>query len=220
MANGRRHISLGFTPERVLEGRHICYIFNDEEERRRTMSKYLSSGLEQNEKVLYLVDTMTPDDFSEAMGELGLDVAAWGEKLILSEAMPTYCPDGSFSCPEMLDVVGRFYEASLAEGYKGSRGTGEMSWAASHGDVAMEEVMEYEARLNEVLDRYPYTAVCQYDARLFDGQTILDVLSVHPMMIVRGQLVRNPFFIEPRIFLRQLRERPRCTCEESHNHGV
>ena len=35
----------------------------------------------------------------------------------------------------------------------------------------------------------------------------MDVLSVHPMMIVRGQIVKNPFYIEPEEFLSQLKTR-------------
>ena len=37
----------------------------------------------------------------------------------------------------------------------------------------------------------------------------MDVLSVHPVMIVRGQLVKNPYYIEPDEFLKQLRDRTR-----------
>ena len=35
----------------------------------------------------------------------------------------------------------------------------------------------------------------------------MDVLSVHPVMIVRGQLVKNPYYIEPTIFLEKLKAR-------------
>jgi hypothetical protein len=61
--------------------------------------------------------------------------------------------------------------------------------------------MEYEALVNEVVITHPVTAVCQYDANKFSGSTILDVLKVHPMMIVHGQIVRNPYYIKPQDFL-------------------
>lgn len=35
----------------------------------------------------------------------------------------------------------------------------------------------------------------------------MDVLNVHPVMIVRGQLVKNPYFIEPSVFLEKLKAR-------------
>ena len=172
------------------------------------MAKFLNSGLEFGDKVLYLVDTMSPDDFMDSMEELGLHPQERGKDLIVSQALPAYCPEGHFSSPDMLDVIGRFYQQAIREGYVGSRGTGEMSWALVEGVARKEEVMEYEARLNQVLQIYPHTACCQYDARRFDGATIMDVLSVHPMMIVRGQLVRNPYFIEPEVFIKELKMRP------------
>jgi hypothetical protein len=205
--NARRNISLGFTETTVPEGQHICYLFNDEAERRRTMSKYLQSGLDAREKVLYLVDTMTTGEFAECMAELGLDVSRHQHDLVLQEALPVYCPGGTFSVPDMLKVVGEFYQQSLQDGYVGSRGTGEMSWCLVDGRARKEDIMEYEARLTQVLEQYPYTACCQYDARRFDGETIMDVLSVHPMMIVRGQVVKNPFFQPPEEFLASYRRR-------------
>lgn len=203
----RRKISLGFTGERFSEGLHICYIFRDESERRRVMAQYLKSGLESGEKVLYLVDTMSPGDFLESMEEMGIHPPNRGKDFIVSEALPVYCPDGHFSTPDMLNVVGEFYQDALKEGYTGARGTGEMSWALVEGSVRKQDLMEYEARLNQVLKVFPYTTCCQYDARRFDGGVIMDVLSVHPMMIVRGQVVRNPYYIAPELFLDELRER-------------
>jgi len=35
----------------------------------------------------------------------------------------------------------------------------------------------------------------------------MDVLSVHPVMIISGQLVNNPYFIEPELFLEKLHNR-------------
>jgi hypothetical protein len=35
-------------------------------------------------------------------------------------------------------------------------------------------------RLTDVLAEYPAVCMCEYDVRLFDGATIMDVLSTHP----------------------------------------
>jgi hypothetical protein len=61
--------------------------------------------------------------------------------------------------------------------------------------------MEYEARVTMFLRRCPATAVCQYDSRVFDGETIMEVLKVHPYMVVRGGVVNNPFFYQPEDYL-------------------
>jgi hypothetical protein len=64
-------------------------------------------------------------------------------------------------------------------------------------------LLEYEARVNSLLRAHPVTAVCQYDAHAFGGADCMDVLTVHPMMLVRGAVVLNPFFIPPEEFLRR-----------------
>lgn len=45
MKTKRRRIPLGFTRETVEEGQHICYLYNDDFERRRVMAKYLEPEL-------------------------------------------------------------------------------------------------------------------------------------------------------------------------------
>jgi hypothetical protein len=50
------------------------------------------------------------------------------------------------------------------------------------------------------------TTMCQYDARVFDGAVLLDVLKVHPAMVVRGNVIHNPFFIPPDEYLASIRE--------------
>lgn len=54
-----------------------------------------------------------------------------------------------------------------------------------------------------LLRDHPITTVCQYDANSFDGATIMEVLKVHPKMIVNGAVINNPFFIEPEDYLAQ-----------------
>jgi len=200
----RRQISLGFTETRVEEGQHICYIYNDDDERKRTIAKFLESGLLENEKVLYLVDDMTPNEMVEELQRLGLDADASGDQLRIQDASETYCPGGRFETDEILELTEHFYQQAVRqEGRAGARGAGEMSWCLRDRAVDRRELMRYEARLNHLVAHCPYTPCCQYDARRFDGATLLDVLSVHNVMIVRGQLVQNPYYVDPDEFLQQ-----------------
>ena len=119
-------------------------------------------------------------------------------------ARHTYCPDGYFEPDQMLNTVASMYHGSVKRGFAGARVSGEMSWAL-RGIPGSERLIEYEARLNLILPQAPTTAMCQYDARRFDGAVLFDVLSVHPMMVVHGQIVRNPAYRPPEEFLNQNR---------------
>ena len=206
-SSARRMIKLGFTEEQVPEGQHICYIYTDDAERRRVMAKYLEGGLLADEKLLYLVDVMTPEEMIDCLEDLGVDVRRQSQKLQIIDAATAYCPTGRFNADGTLDLIRQFYHQAKDQGYAGARGTGEMSWCLVEGRADEASLMEYEARLNQLVAEHPYTACCQYDASRFDGALIMDVLSVHPLMIVRGQLVRNPFYLAPEAFLAEYRAR-------------
>lgn len=202
-----RKIGLGFTDEKFDEGQHIAYIFNDDNERRRTLSRYLAQGLFEGEKVLYLADEITSEEMRKEFLELGVELTEKeSESFNFFGANLYYRPTGFFSCDDMLGVVKKFYNKALEEGYSGARGSGEMTWALK-GEVNMLELLEYEAKLTNKLHKYPYTAICQYDARKFSGEMIMDILSIHPMMIVRGQLVKNPSYIGAETFIEEYKRR-------------
>jgi MEDS: MEthanogen/methylotroph, DcmR Sensory domain len=46
-----------------------------------------------------------------------------------------------------------------------------MSWARK-GIPGSDDLVEYEARLNIEFRAVPTTGLCQYDARIFDGETL------------------------------------------------
>jgi hypothetical protein len=209
MPSQRRQIGLGFVPGKVDEGQHICFIYNSDTERIPVIARYLAHGVRDGEKVLCLVDSMTPETMIDCLTEYGITPGQCPQDVDVRPALPAYCPSGQFRPAEMLGVIRDYYNDARQAGYAGARGTGEMSWSLRNGATDTEQVMEYEAGLTGLVREHPYTACCQYDARQFDGQTILDVLSVHPVMILRGQLVKNPFYLEPTAFLETYRERKR-----------
>ena len=206
----RPMISLGFDEEPYPRGTHMCFIFNDEDERRWVMSKYIQSGLDANEQVGYFVDTMSPDGLKKWMRDQGVTLPDEldGRQYSVVDADVTYCPDGTFNVDRMIETVAEAHYRSLREGYAGARLAGEMSWV-KRGHPGSENLAEYECRLNVLVRTVPTTIVCQYDAQRFDGATLYDILSVHPMMIVHGQVVRNPYYVEAEVFLAKLAARPR-----------
>jgi len=114
MGANRRKISLGFTDEAASEGCHICYIYKDEAERHQVMAKYLASGLAAGEKVLYLVDVMTPGELRRNLRKLGVDATAGQERLTIADAAAGYCPSGTFYPDEMLSLIQAFHRQAIS----------------------------------------------------------------------------------------------------------
>jgi hypothetical protein len=194
-AHPRRPVPLGFTPELFPEGTHICYLYSDEEERKRFMSDYIRSGIAAQDSVIYVPDSGA-EMLESTIEEMGIAPSRVPkDQLTLATAMDIYCPSGEFVPEAMLDQLREMY-ANLPHGCRGARCSGEMSWALR--DVpGVERLVEYEGRINDVLKDYPITTLCQYDTRKFSGATIFELLNVHPIMIVHGQIMRNPFYVPP-----------------------
>lgn len=191
---------MGFTKETFPAGTHMCLIYSKENERRKIIGKFIESGIIGKERVSYFADVMKPEEVREWLLNMGIELPDENRFSILV-AENTYCPNGVFLPDKMLNTLRQFYEQAREEGYPNARVSGEMSWALK-GIPGSERLMEYEALVNDVLVTHPVTAICQYDANKFNGATILDVLKVHPMMVVHGQIVRNPYYMKPQDFLK------------------
>ncbi|MBN1525806.1 MAG: MEDS domain-containing protein [Spirochaetales bacterium] len=207
MTSASREISLGFSPDQCEEGCHIIYLYNDDYERKRTMARFLQQGLHEGEKVLYLTSELSPAEMKQELQALGVPVDKNQQDIDVITAHYTHCPDSCFSPDFMLEMVSDYYDNAVKQGYKGARGAGEMSWALVDGRTTVKDLLKYESSLNAVLHDHPLTTICQYDARRFDGAVILDMMSVHPMMIVRGQLVKNPYFIPSESLLKNFADK-------------
>jgi hypothetical protein len=194
---------MGFTEETFPQGTHMCLIYDDDNERRGLISKFLGAGIRGGEKVAYFVDTITTDEVRNWLAEMDVEIPRCeaSGRFAVTVAEKTYCPNGKFVPEEMLNTLRVYHRGVEDEGYPGCRVSGEMSWAL-RGIPGSDRLMEYEALVNDVLMTNPITAICQYDARRFDGALVFDVLKVHPMMVVHGQIVRNPYYMKPGDFLK------------------
>jgi hypothetical protein len=195
MTDTCRHISLGFTEERYPEGIHICYLYNSDEERKRILPLFARHALLENEAFGYLADVPGRADLPGAIEQLDLGAllkVAPGQ-VQLSTAMEGYYPDGSFDPETLLASLRARYAQARAAGLDGARVAGEMDWAL-RGVPGTERIIECESRINELVRETPITVMCQYDLRKFDGAMMFDVMNVHPVMIVGGHILRNPFY--------------------------
>jgi hypothetical protein len=206
MATANRSSGGGLPEVSPLEGVHLCHIFSDDEERARTMSRSVSQWLTEGAKVLCLEDAETRGHIRELLAELGVDLSGKEQALLTASAEDTYCPIGGLVPEVLLEGFEGFCRQAVSDGFSGVRITGDMGWAVRRR-IARERLLEYEIKATACARRNRVLAVCEYDARKFDGGTIMDILSVHPAMLVRGQIVRNPHYVEPEEFLARRQSR-------------
>jgi hypothetical protein len=81
-----------------------------------------------------------------------------------------------------------------------------MEWAL----VALpgvEDLIEFETRVNYVVPKYDDLVICAYDLAKFGADVVIYALRTHPAVIIGGLLQENPFFVPPDQLLVEIRER-------------
>jgi hypothetical protein len=202
METTKKSISLGFTHQQFNSGVHICQIFNTDEERHGALIHFLISGIQGGESNACYSEKETESSLTENFSRYDISYPEVKESGAFSffKTSEVYFEGGSFEPERMLNLIKQFYISSQQQGRSGARVIGEMMPEVAHIPGGS-RLMEYESKISILLRDYPVTAICQYDAREFDGATIMDILKVHPYMIVRERVIHNPFFIQPEDYL-------------------
>jgi PAS domain S-box-containing protein len=190
--------SLFTTIEQLGPGDHICCIYRSEDEHHSVITPFVRLGLEQNHKVIYIVDIHTADTVKEYFQEEEIDTEQLLEKgqLILLTRHETYTSGGSFDPDAMISLLRDETRKALEEGYDALRVTGEMTWALT-GLPGTERLIEYENKLNQFMPRHRCLAICQYDKRRFSPEVLLDVLRTHPYAIIGTEVYENFYYMPP-----------------------
>jgi hypothetical protein len=199
-------VSLAGTP--LGDTRHACAFFGGDEEEYGTLLPFMKDGLDLGERAIHFVHPEQRDDHRRRLAGAGIDTAAAEERgqLEVRSSTEAYLRDGRFDLERM---VAAFEELAAGDGRGGgarSRIVCRMDWAAE-GGVVVDDVIEFEARVNHLWQRHDHAVVCSYRQEQVSGDAMVDILRTHPMVIVGGILRRNPFFVPPERFLAELRER-------------
>jgi hypothetical protein len=138
--------------------------------------------------------------------DIDVDAATRSGQLELRAWEQAYLRTGRFEQHAMLALIEEALRGGKIQGYGLTRLWANMEWALEQVP-GVEDLIEYETRLNHVLPKYDDVVVCTYDLNRFSASVVMDILRTHPMVIVGGILQDNPFYVPPDQFLRELRER-------------
>src|SRR5260370_357462 len=106
----------------------------------------------------------------------------------------------------MLALIEEGLKSADTAGYPLTRLVAHMEWALLD-KPGVDNLVEYETRLNYVLPKYDDPVVCTYDLSKFGANVTMDILRTHPVVIIGGGLQEKPFFVPPNQFLLEMKER-------------
>src|SRR6266404_4948525 len=188
--------------------RHVCAFFNSDEEEYRVLLPFIKDGFERGDKAIHVVSPNQHRDHLQRLAGIGIDSTAVQRsgQFELRSSTETYLKDGRFDQDRMLQVFEQLASGNAQGGFPLSRIVCHMEWAAD-GRSHVDELVEFESRVNDVWRRHDDAVICTYDLAKFGGDTVIDIMRTHPMIIIGGILQKNPFFVPPEEFLREVRER-------------
>ncbi|HVM82873.1 MAG TPA: MEDS domain-containing protein [Candidatus Binatia bacterium] len=188
--------------------RHVCAFFNSDEEEYRVLLPFIKGGFDRGDKAVHVVSPERHGAHLERLASAGIDAADAQQRGQLQVHLNTeaYLRDGRFDQDRMLES----FEAMVSDSAKGpyplSRIVCQMDWA-SENSTHVHDLIEFEARVNDVWARHDDAVVCVYDLAKFGGDTVIDMMRTHPMIIIGGILQENPFYVPPEEFLQDFRRR-------------
>src|ERR1700686_193270 len=188
--------------------RHICAFFNSVDEEHRVLRSFIKEGLERGEKTFHVVGPELREQHLKLLAEAGINVprAIDTGQLEVRRWQDAYLRGDHFDQNAMLALMEDVLQSADTAGYPLTRLVAHMGWALLD-KPGVDDLVEYETRLNYVLPKYDDPVVCTYDLSKFGASVTMDILRTHPVVIIGGVLQENPFFVPPDQFLLELQER-------------
>jgi hypothetical protein len=199
------------------ETRHVCAFFNNDEEEYRVLLPFIKDGLKSGDKAVHVLNPAQRQDHLQRLAGAGIDPSEAQQRgqLELRVNTEVYLPDGRFDQDRMLNVFESLASGNAKGGFPLSRICCRMDWAVENRSH-VDDVIEFESRVNDVWLRHDDAVICTYHLGQFGGDAVIDIMRTHPMVIVGGILQHNPFFVPPNEFLREFRQR-RASRASSHS---
>jgi excisionase family DNA binding protein len=154
---------------------HLATFYDSDAGRLRLTAPFFAEGLRAGQPCFLVASGDVLDSYFEALGrEHGVDIeAALHEGRLVTAPGPGADVDAALSFWEQCcwRAVGR--------GPTVIRITGEMA-SARKGFASDADMMRFEVAFNVLARRFPMVALCQYDVRQFDGETVFQAMRAHP----------------------------------------
>jgi hypothetical protein len=142
------------------QSRHVCAFFNSRNEEYEVLMPFIKEGFEHGDKAYHIVESSHRPTHRRVLQIAGIDTAAAEARgqLDIRAWEDAYLRDGHFNKERMLALIESVLNSGKAQGFPLTRLVANMEWALED-KPGVEDLVEYETRLNYVLPKYD-DAVC------------------------------------------------------------
>jgi hypothetical protein len=187
------------------DNRHICAFFNGMDEHYRVLRSFIKEGFDRGDRAFHLIDPERREDHLKRLADAGINV---DEEIESGQLEVHPWQDGPlhgerFDQDTWLAGFEDILRSGPTAGYARTRFLAQMEWALVDMP-GLDDLIEFETRVNYIVPKYDDPVICSYDLDKFDASTVIYALRTHPVVII-GELVQeNPFYVEPDQLLLEL----------------
>ena len=188
--------------------RHVCAFFDNQDQEDKVIIPFLKEGIDSGERAFCISGTEMQRHLLQKLRDAGTEVAMaekrdqlkieqWGKAVVGS---------GRFDQDAMLERIEGVLSQGREKGFELTRFVGRMDWVREYS-VGINELVEYETRLNRIWRKFNDPIICVYDLSTFNAGALVNILRTHPVAILGDVVAENPFFDPPEVILQELSER-------------
>jgi hypothetical protein len=135
--------------------RHVCAFFHNPDEEYAVLLPFIKDGFDRGEKAFHIVDPELRAQHRARLVSAGIDVetAEQSGQFELRNWADAYLRDGHFDQDRMLALIEEVLDGGKQQGFPLTRLVAHMEWALEDRP-GVDDLVEYETRLNYVLPRY------------------------------------------------------------------
>jgi hypothetical protein len=188
--------------------RHVCAFFANQDQEDKVIIPFLKEGIDHGERVFCISSTEIRAPLLQKLRGAGTDVAMAEKRdqLKIEQWGKTIVRSGRFEQDAMLARIEGVLSEGREKGFGLTRFVGRMDWVHEYG-VGINELVEYETRLNRIWRKFNDPVICVYDLATYNAGALVNILRTHSVAIVGAVVAENPFFDPPEVILQELSER-------------
>src|SRR3979490_1967925 len=148
--------------------RHICAFFNSIDEEHRVLRSFIKDGFDRGEKAFHVVDPERREEHLKRLAEAGINVhrAIDSGQLEVRRWQDAYLRGDHFDQNAMLAMIEEVLQSAGTAGYPLTRLVAHMEWALLD-KPGVDNLVEYETRLNYLLPKYDDPVGCTHERATF-----------------------------------------------------
>ena len=170
----------------------------------RILNPYLKEGIDVGDQVVTILESNCHSQHRTRLEAAGINVdeAVKRDQLKVMASEESYLKDGIFVVERMFRMLEEAIIGAEQSEFKHIRTLGDMEWVL-HGCPGTEDLMPYEARVNQLTPHHDCTLLCAYDINKFSGRVIADVLATHSHVLLEWADLRKSIFCRSSCFPKQ-----------------